>query len=263
MLPGILRSTPIPLILASAFFFVAAYFPLRFPATPGAGLLSLLATITIALPAVVGLFRFLGPRGAMLSILMLTVFAYGIEALGVATGFPYGEFYYGDSLGPKVFGLVPYLLPVSYLPLVVAAVAAAWRPRRRLCQIFGAAVLLTLMDGVLDPGAAALGFWIWPEGGLYYGVPLGNYAGWLFSGALAATIMVLIGHWREPPHPMMLDSAIIAVAFWTGTAIFVFLPVPALLGAALFLYLLHRRSQLSRNKHTHFDAVVNKPGSGW
>jgi hypothetical protein len=34
------------------------------------------------------------------------------------------------------------------------------------------------------------------------------------------------------------------VAFWTGVAVFSGLLLPALLGAALFAYLLHRRPQL-------------------
>src|SRR3712207_8856509 len=46
-----------------------------------------------------------------------------------STLFPYTTLfrsYYGDSLGPKALGLVPYLLPISYIPLVIGAVAASW-----------------------------------------------------------------------------------------------------------------------------------------
>ena len=77
---------------------------------------------------------------------------------------------------------------------------------------------------MLDPGAVALGFWVWTDGGFYYGIPSGNYLGWLLSGAIAATIALAVGRWREPPLPALLDSAIIAVAFWTGVAVFVLLP---------------------------------------
>jgi putative membrane protein len=89
-----------------------------------------------------------------------------------------------------------------------------------------------------------LGFWIWPEGGAYYGVPLSNYAGWLLSGALAAALLLAVGRWRTAPLPGLLDGAILALAFWTGVAVFSALIVPALLGAALFAHLLHRRSRL-------------------
>lgn len=245
MLTGVLRNTPRPLILISAAFFAAAYFPVRFPDAPGTEVAAYLATFLIALPSVAALFRYLGARRAALSLLVLAAFAYIVEALGVATGFPYGAFYYGDSLGPKFFGLAPYLLPVTYLPLVIGAVAAAWGTGGRTIRVVAAAVLLTLIDGVLDPGAAFLGFWVWPESGLYYGVPASNYLGWLLSGVLAAAILLSTGRWNDPPLPGLLDSAVIAVAFWTGVTAFALLSLPAVLGAALYLYLLHRRSLLS------------------
>jgi putative membrane protein len=245
VLTQILRATPRPLILASALFFGIAYFAIRFPETPGAG--SYVSTFLIALPSFVALFGYLGPRRAALSLLALSAFGYVIEAIGVVTGLPYGSFYYGDALGGRLLGLVPYLLPISYAPLVIGAVAASWNDslvNHRVFFIFRAALLLVLMDGVLDPGAAFLGFWIWPEGGAYYGVPLSNYAGWLLSGALAAALLLAVGRWRTAPLPGLLDGAILALAFWTGVAVFLALIVPALLGAALFAYLLHRRSRL-------------------
>ena len=202
------------------------------------------ATIALALPSVVALFGYLGAGRAGLALLALSVFGYAIEGVGVATGLPYGTFYYGDSLGPKLLGLAPYILPVSYVPLVIGAVAATGS-RSVALWILKSALLLTLMDGVLDPGAVSLGFWVWPEGGPYYGVPVSNYLGWILSGALASALLLSVGRWDSQPLPGLLDSAIVAVAFWTGVAVFSLLPVPALLGAALFAYLLHRRFRLS------------------
>jgi bisanhydrobacterioruberin hydratase len=244
----VLRATPRPLILASTLFFGTAYFAVHFPHVPGASVGSYAATFLIALPSFVALFGYLGTRQAALSLIALSAFGYAIEAIGVFTGFPYGTFYYGDALGEKALGLVPYLLPVSYTPLVIGAVAASWNNslelNYRFLLIFRSALLLTLIDGVLDPGAASLGFWVWPDGGAYYGVPPSNYAGWLLSGALATAVLFAAGRWRTTPLPGLLDSAIVALVFWTGVAAFSGLAVPALLGAALIAYLLHRRSRL-------------------
>lgn len=234
-------------MLASAVFFGSAYFATRFPDVPGAVAGSYVSTFLIALPSFVALFGYLGARRAALSLLALAAFGYAIETIGVLTGLPYGPFYYGDALGRKVFGLVPYLLPVSYAPLVIGAVAATWtatESRRSLWWILLSAVLLVLIDGVLDPGAAALGFWVWPEGGAYYGVPLSNYAGWLLSGALASALLLAAGRPRGAPPPGTLDGAILALSFWTGIAAFSTLFFPALLGAALFVFLHHRRLRL-------------------
>jgi putative membrane protein len=256
-----LRATPRPLILASALFFGTAYFAVRFPDVPGSSVGSYASTFLIALPSLVALFKYLGTRRAALSLLALSVFGYAIEAIGVVTGFPYGSFYYGDALGEKALGLVPYLLPVSYAPLVIGAVAASWNVglglNYRSLLILRSALLLVLMDGVLDPGAALMGFWIWPEGGVYYGVPPGNYAGWFLSGTLAAALLLGAGRWRAAPLPGLLDSAILALSFWTGVAAFSGLAIPALLGAALLAYLLHRRSRLRS-----YSLQKTTPGAG-
>lgn len=44
------------------------------------------------------------------------------------------------------------------------------------------------MDLVLDPGAVALGFWQYPAGGVVWGVPVMNFAGWLLSAGTALAI---------------------------------------------------------------------------
>jgi len=237
------RATPRPLILACALALSAALFAVRFPDVPGASIGSYVATFLIALPSTVALFRYLGPRRAIMSLLALSAFAYAIESLGVATGFPYGRFFYGDALGPTVAGLVPFLLPVSYAPLVVGAVAAAWGGPRIL-HVAWSALILVWMDVVLDPGATSLAFWVWPEGGAYYGVPLSNFAGWLLSGTLAAALLLTTGRWTEPPRPALLDSAAISTAFWTAVAAFSGVILPALLGTVLFVFLLARRTYL-------------------
>lgn len=244
-------------MLASALFFAAAYFATRFPDVPGASAGSYVATSLIALPSFVALFRYLGARRAALSLLVLAAFGYVIETVGVVTGLPYGRFYYGDALGAKVFGLVPFLLPVSYVPLVIGAVAATWgfTGGRRLLWILLSALVLVLIDGVLDPGAASLGFWVWPEGGAYYGVPLSNFAGWLLSGALASALLISAGRPRDAPLPGTLDSAILSLSFWTGVAAFSALIFPAALGAALLAFLSYCRLEM-RERH------VGKTASG-
>lgn len=247
---------PGPLLLLCALFFLASYFPTRFSDVPGASIGSYVSTVAIALPAAVALWRFLGPRTATVSLLALSLFGYGIETLGVVTGFPYGPFDYGDALGPKLFGLVPYLLPVTWAPLVLGAVGAASRTvpsrvsrlPRTLLHAVSAAVLLTLVDGVLDPGAVSLGFWAFAGGGPYYGVPISNYLGWLLSSTLAALLLLALGRgsWEKAaPPPGILDSALISVSFWTGVALFSGLAFPVLLGAGLFAFLLRRRSRLA------------------
>ena len=240
----LLRATPVPLLIFSAVSLAAAFFAVRFPDVPGASAGSYVSSVLLALPALVALWAHLGTRRAAAAALAVSAFAYAIESVGVATGFPYGPFSYGEALGPKLFGLVPLLLPITYVPLVIGAAAAAWGPRRLAPRVAIAALLLVLTDGVLDPGATALGFWTWTEGGPYYGVPLVNYAGWLLSGAVSSALLLAIGRAQTPPPPGALDSAILSLAFWTGATLFSGLAFPAALGLTLFVLSLARRAQL-------------------
>ncbi len=242
---------PRRLIFLSLFFAVAGCFAVRFSEAPGASVGSLISTLIIALPTLVAFWRSLGPRIAIPSLAALSALGFAVEMTGVLTGFPYGRFYYGDALGPKIAGIVPYALPISWTPLVLGAVAAA-RPRKesnglqRALWVLTATVLLAAIDGVLDPGAAHLGLWVWPGGGSYYGVPLSNYAGWLLSSALATALVLVLGNWWKHAclFPGLLDSCIVALVFWTAVALSAKLPFPALLGVALLACFVIRRQRL-------------------
>jgi putative membrane protein len=150
--------------------------------------LILLGTLVMRLPLIAGLLALVDRRlGA--SLAALTGYAYGIEVVGVTTGWPYGDFQYVVDLGPMVAG-VPIGLPVFFLPLVVntyllttlviASISSGWGGR-----VTGALIAVLGIDLVLDPAAVALGFWTYLEGGGYYGVPASNYLGWLLSGTIA------------------------------------------------------------------------------
>ncbi|MGQ4555224.1 bisanhydrobacterioruberin hydratase [Halobellus sp. GM3] len=207
----------IVLLLASAEGLLPA--PLAFN-----GLLILLGTLVMRSPLFVGVLPITGRRAAA-GVGALALYAYGIEYVGVNTGVPYGEFFYGVDLGPTVAG-VPLGLPVFFIPLVMNSYLlcllllgdrAARAPVRLLSVI--AAVLA--MDLVLDPGAVALGFWVYPEGGAFYGVPLSNYAGWVLS----ATVAVVALDWgydrralgaRLDSCEFLLDDLVSFVILWGG-----------------------------------------------
>ncbi|MFB6129986.1 MAG: bisanhydrobacterioruberin hydratase [Salinigranum sp.] len=156
--------------------------------------LLLVGTLVMRLPLVAGLLPAVDRRaGAVL--LALTAYAYGIEFLGVSTGWPYGAFGYGVALGPTIAG-VPVALPVFFLPLVLNAsllsrLLLGARADRRAIRVPVTVGLVVAIDLVLDPGAVALGFWTFAAGGAYYGVPASNYAGWVLSGTVAVAAVDL------------------------------------------------------------------------
>lgn len=235
------RKIPLWLLLATAALFLSAFFPLNFGDSGGFSAVSAAVTLLIALPSFAALWGYCGGPRAVLVLVGLALFAYAIEAFGVATGFPYGNFGYGGGMGPKLGELVPWLLPFSYIPLVLGAVAAVPPGRGRALR---AVVVLVVMDLVLDPGAVALGLWEWGVEGVYYGIPLSNYAGWLLSGVLASALALALGGWREPPRPDLMDSAALLMAFWAGVAVFSAMVIPAVIGVLMVVYLLYRRGRL-------------------
>ena len=243
------RRFPRLLVVSCVFLFISGYFVVRFPDVEGASYASYGFNLLIALPAFVALVRQLGAARGAAALVAVSVFGYLIEGFGVATGMPYGEFHYGEPLGPRIFDLVPYLLPLSYVPLVIGAVAMIPGAGNRVRRILLGGLLLVVIDGVLDPGAVSLGFWVWPGGGPYYGVPLSNYGGWLISGLIASALVTVIGGRRLTDHalrPGLLDSLLVSMFLWLGVCIFSGLVFPAVLAAVLIVLTGRRRLTLSR-----------------
>lgn len=213
--------------------------------------LVLLGTLVMRLPLVAGVAP-LTDRRAAIAIGLLTLYAYGIELLGVETGYPYGNFEYLVELGPMLFGSVPLGLPVFFFPLVLNSYLlvtlllgdrAASAPLRLGATI--ATVLL--MDLVLDPGAVALGFWAYDltdVAYVYYDVPWTNYAGWVLSATVAVLAFDLgfdrAGLRRRLEEtPFMLDDLVSFVILWGVVNAFYGQWIPVVLAAVLGAGLLY------------------------
>jgi len=205
----------------------------------------LFGTLVMRLPLVAGVAPLLD-RKATLALVALTAYSYGIELVGVRTGWPYGEFSYGVDLGPMLFGEVPLGLPVFFFPLVLNAyllvlLLLGERAESALPRLLATLSTVMLVDLVLDPGAVAIGFWEY-QVQAFYGVPWSNYQGWILSGAVAVLLFDLgfdrAGlRQRLRECEFMLDDLVSFVLLWGGINLFYtnWIPVAlaALLGAGL------------------------------
>jgi putative membrane protein len=107
---------------------------------------------------------------------------FGAELVGVATGKPFGHYSYSEQLGPRVRG-VPLLAAAAWAMMARPAWAVAGRvSRRRALRVPLAAGALTAWDVYLDPRMVREGYWSWPGGGRYEGIPASNFAGWFVTG---------------------------------------------------------------------------------
>lgn len=119
------------------------------------------------------------------------VVSFLLENMGVLTGFPFGPYYYSDALGPKL-GEVPILIGFSYVGAAYASWVVAlillrvWRSPIRGSLIFVmpffAAIFMVMWDLTFDPANSTVQqWWIWGDGGAYFGVPISNFAGWYLT----------------------------------------------------------------------------------
>ena len=222
------------------FLFINGFFVARVEQATRPELAGVSAFFVLVLwaPAAYSLMQWLGFKRAALILLALGAFAVGIETFAVKTGWPYGSFDYSDKIGVKYFGVTPWTVPFAWSPLVLGAMALGARPKRSasaLCVV--ATLFLLLFDGVLDPGTVSQGFWKYHAGGLYYGVPLSNFGGWILSGLIGAAIFYFLSGKRIDIPLTLVSSVTMIIAFWTSVCGFSGLWIPAILGAALLVWI--------------------------
>ena len=92
-----------------------------------------------------------------------------------------------------------------------AWVAAGWVTARPAPRAALAAAGLTAWDVYLDPRMAAEGYWTWPGGGRYEGVPASNFAGWFATGSCVAALAAAL----DAQAPGARDDGALALYAWT------------------------------------------------
>jgi len=118
----------------------------------------LMGTALMRLPLIVAIMPLINRRNSVL-LLLLTVYVYIIEFIGINHGWPYGNFQYLVELGPMVSG-IPMALPLFFIPLVLNGylltllIVKKSRLDRKII-IPMAIVLVILIDLVLDPAAGS------------------------------------------------------------------------------------------------------------
>ena len=151
-------------------------------------------TVVVVLLAVAALGATAGSVGwrrAGLAVAGATAVGVAVEAIGIRTGLPFGEYRYTDRLQPQVLG-VPVVVALAWAGMGLPAWAVAGRlVCSTAARIAVGAVALTAWDLFLDPQMVAEGFWVWPGGGFYRGIPLSNYFGWLLVSAVLMTVFAV------------------------------------------------------------------------
>jgi uncharacterized membrane protein len=213
----------VPLALAVLLVLTAIAYPL----SSGSGR-DVVSWTIVLLGAALSVVHAAAARGARTGagvLLLVAAVAVAFEAVGLASGVPYGSYSYSDALGPTLLG-VPLLVPLAWLMMawpswvVGERLAAPVRPgHRRVVRVVAAAVVFAAWDVVLDPQMVDAGYWTWadPSPGLpgIDTVPLTNLAGWLLAGLVLMALLDLLVHRTQVAGaPLTGDGPVLLAIGW-------------------------------------------------
>lgn len=147
-----------------------------------------------------------GLRNASLFLLISLFLSFAAEVIGTNLGYEFQGYYkYSDFLGIKILN-VPILVilmwvGVIYISYQVSEHITDFRFKKdtpffprfwvSVWSAFLTALITLAWDLGLDPVAVNLGWWIWERGGEYFGVPIGNFIGWLIISFIVVFIFKL------------------------------------------------------------------------
>lgn len=152
--------------------------------TDNLGALSMLCLIF----SVVHCVKRYGIKNALVFFLIVNVVAMFYENLSILTTFPFGNYYYTDGMGGKIF-LVPFGINLAYFGMIYICwtlsdvltghFSIKLTGKRIVIKPLIAGFIMVMWDLLFDPFMSTiLGNWIWEAGGAYFGVPFSNFIGW-------------------------------------------------------------------------------------
>lgn len=131
----------------------------------------------------------LGLRNIIAFVVITWICSFSAEALGVATGYVFGQYYYTDHLGPKLLG-VPLIIQVAYASMgyasfmtarLILGITKAQKSSLCFLTLIGA-LLMVGWDVCMDPYQSTVaGDWVWMQGGPYFGIGIHNFIGWFIT----------------------------------------------------------------------------------
>jgi len=191
----------------------------------------------------------LGRRKTAIFFAVATLLPLTAELIGTSTGWPFGPYEYTDLLGAKILGKVPFTIPLSWFYmgfttyLLASAITSLLKLRRRtFWSLALGAWLLMAWDLALDPAMVrnnVFPFWNWYTHGVYFGMPLQNFAGWWLVGFLFMGVSRWLWRTNAPddlpvwlPLGMYLANMVFAMALSLSAGLWVPLVVAIALGIA-------------------------------
>jgi uncharacterized membrane protein len=201
-------------------------------------------------------------------------FAWVAEFASTRVGIPFGFYRYtGLTRGQELYiADVPFFDSISFTFLAYAAFCLARGVLAGRTVPFGATAVLAgflmmMLDVVMDPAAVRGERWFlghifyYPQGGVYFGVPLSNFAGWWLIGTVGVAAYGACSRFAGPSHPGRVGAGIalyyavlvfnLAVTAWIGEW-----------GALAVGFVLHVAVTIALVASVRWAQVRSVPGTG-
>ena len=168
-------------------------------------------------------------KDALSFALLYLLVGNSFETLGVATGFPFGSYYFTDVMGPKLFH-VPILLGLAYVGIgYISWTLALLILKETRGQLAGATIftvpvvasfIMVAWDFSTDAVWSTLVHcWICPKGGAFFGVPVSNFLGWYFTVYVFYQLFALyLSRQSLEPNPLPRSFWRMPILFYTVCA---------------------------------------------
>jgi putative membrane protein len=133
---------------------------------------------------------------------------YIVEVIGVKSGFIFGNYNYGSTLGLKILD-VPLMIGVNWFILTFCVgITAMQFIKNSALFILASSVSLVGIDFLIEPVAIKLYFWSWSNGI----IPLHNYFGWFFTSVLILSLFRLFRFTK--PNPFAIYVLLAQIIFF-------------------------------------------------
>lgn len=136
----------------------------------------------------------------VLFFLVCVVAGFGAEVIGTRTGYLFGNYSYGNVLGPTILG-VPLIIGINWFIIIYCSGIAILtlynklsrnleeperpKPIMKMASVVSdGALMAVFFDWIMEPAAIALGYWSWQDGD----IPMFNYVCWLIISAVLLMI---------------------------------------------------------------------------
>ncbi len=157
----------------------------------------------------------LADKKFLFSFFSIAFLGFIIEVIGVKTGLVFGKYSYGDGLGFKILN-VPLIISINWAMLIFAGIRIVSSIfANKIVSLVFAALLVTLIDLLIEQVAPKLDFWQF-EGGL---PGLHNYLGWI--GVAFFTSYFFYPTIIKGNRSVSLIILILQIIFFTSLFIFI------------------------------------------